>query len=485
MNRLADRYNSLPKQLKASFWYLVCNFVQKAVSVIFTPVFTRLMTTQEYGHYGVFNSWDMIVSVFITLNLSYGVFTQGMVKHSDDKKNFACAFQGLTLALFFFWCLFYLAFHSVLNSVTGLNTREFVVMLGSAWTAAAYSLWAAEQRIDYNYRRLVFTTLASAICGPSLGIVFVKNVSDKVFGRVFAVFIVNIIVYIIPILFQMLNGGKLFHKGYWKYALLFNIPLIPHYLSQTILSNSDRIMIEKISGESEAGMYNLAYSIAVIAVFFNSALLQTIHPWLYQRIKERQVDQIKTAVYPAFFVIGIINLCLIIFAPEIIYIFAPKSYHEAVWIIPPVAMSSLFNFSYGLFADFEFYYDKPYLATFASVGGAGLNVILNYFFIRHCGYIAAGYTTLMCYILFAVFHYLFMIRICNTFMNRVRPYHTSVLLGGSICFLFLGFAFTAAYNYPMVRYGLVCSGFFLLFFFRKKIVRYVRVFINVRNGVKL
>ena len=160
MNGLIKKYDSLPKQLRASFWYLICNFLQKAVAVIFTPIFTRLLTTQEYGHYGIFNSWDLIISVFVTLNLSYGVFTQGMVKNSGDRKSFAASFQGLTFVLFCIWIFIYILFHVNLNRMTGLSTREMLVMLGSSWTSAAYGLWAAEQRIDYHYRKLILRQYA-------------------------------------------------------------------------------------------------------------------------------------------------------------------------------------------------------------------------------------------------------------------------------------------------------------------------------------
>ena len=43
--------------------------------MITTPIFTRLLTTQEYGEFNVFNSWLSIVTVFVTLNLYNGVFT--------------------------------------------------------------------------------------------------------------------------------------------------------------------------------------------------------------------------------------------------------------------------------------------------------------------------------------------------------------------------------------------------------------------------
>ena len=42
------------------------------------------------------------------------------------------------------------------------------------------------------------------------------------------------------------QGKKFFSKKYWKYALKFNIPLIPYYLSQVVFNTSDRIMISYI-----------------------------------------------------------------------------------------------------------------------------------------------------------------------------------------------------------------------------------------------
>ena len=62
---------------------------------------------------------------------------------------------------------------------------------------------------------------------------------------------------------EMIKGKKFYSAKFWKHALMFNLPLIPHYLSQTILNSADRIMISSLVGASEAGIYSLAYSISV------------------------------------------------------------------------------------------------------------------------------------------------------------------------------------------------------------------------------
>ena len=66
MNKLLVKYRSIPVQVKASLWFLICAFLQKGISFITTPIFTRLLSTSEYGQYNVFNSWMNIIIVIVT-----------------------------------------------------------------------------------------------------------------------------------------------------------------------------------------------------------------------------------------------------------------------------------------------------------------------------------------------------------------------------------------------------------------------------------
>ena len=76
---LLIKYENLPVQMRASVWFLLCGFLQRGISVITTPIFTRIMTTTEYGQYNVFSSWMSIITCFVSLNLYGGVYAQGLV----------------------------------------------------------------------------------------------------------------------------------------------------------------------------------------------------------------------------------------------------------------------------------------------------------------------------------------------------------------------------------------------------------------------
>ncbi|MCD8366369.1 MAG: oligosaccharide flippase family protein, partial [Clostridiales bacterium] len=280
---------------------------------------------------------------------------------------------------------------------------------------------------------------------------------------------------------QVFRGKTFYSKKFWGYAVRFNLPLIPHYLSQTVLNSADRIMINSMIGSDKAGIYSLAYSISLIMTLFNTALSQTLSPWLYQKIKDKKETEIATLAYTTLLLIACVNLLLIGLAPEVVAIFAPESYYEAIWIIPPVAMSVYFMYSYDLFAKFAFYYEKTNFIMAASVIGAVLNIVLNYYFIPVFGYIAAGYTTLVCYIFYCVGHYFFMCKICDKFCDGVRPYEIKKILAITIPFLAGGFLMLFTYNHIVVRYAVLAVALMLIVVNRKKIIGAVKNILAVRN----
>lgn len=467
---MVSHYRSLSNPVKASFWFLICSFLQKGISVITTPVFTRLLSTAEYGQYSVFNSWYGIALILIALSLSAGVHSQGIVKYEEERDVFTSSLLGLTLTSAAVWTLVYFLFRTYWNNTLGLTTVQVLCMLSLVLTTSIFNFWANGERVDFKYKTLVIVTLLVSVFKPLLSILFITHSQDKVTARILGIVIVELLAYGWMCCVQMRKGKTFFSKKYWLYALAFNLPLIPHYLSQTVLNSADRIMIERMIGASEAGIYNLAYSIALIMTLFNTALMQTISPWMYRKIKEKKEKDIAPIAYSTLIIIAVVNLLLILMAPEIVAVFAPKPYYQAIWVIPPIALSAFFMYAYDLFAKFAFYYEKTGFIMIASVVGATVNVILNYFFIQKYGFIAAGYTTLVCFILYALGHYVFMQKVCREFCEKRYPYETITIVFIALPFIALGFALLFTYNHPVLRYSVFLTALVFCAVCRKKIL---------------
>lgn len=477
-NSLIKKYQSLTVQIKASFWFLICSFLQRGISVITTPIFTRLLTPEEFGQFSVFNSWMGIIGIFITLRLSYGVYAQGLVKFENENNLFSAALQGLSIVLVSGWTLIYLCFSRFWNSIFHLNTWQMILMLILIWTSNVFEFWASEQRVNFKYHALIIVTLMVSVAKPIMGIILIHRLEDAVLARILGLVLVEIVAFSWMALYQIYRGHVFYSKKYWKYAILFNLPLVPHYLSQTVLNNSDRIMIERMVGSREAGIYSLAYSVAMVMTLFNIALMNTMSPWIYKKIRDGRICDIAKTAYATLLLIAFVNLMLIAFAPEIITLFAPREYFEAVWIIPPVALSVYFMFAYDLFAKFEFYYEKTHYIMLGSVIGALLNIVLNYFFIPQYGYLAAGYTTLFCYIIYALFHYRFMKSVCYEKLGGISVYDAKVLLSISILFILLGSTYALMYHSLLLR---ICISASLLVGLSLKWKNLIFIFKNLIN----
>ncbi len=481
---LLNKYTSLSVQVKASFWFLICGFLQKGVSIITTPIFTRLLSTAEYGQYSVFNSWLGIVSVFVTLQLYSGAFTQGMVKFENKKMKYASSIQGLCLTLVVCWTIIYLLFHEFWNNLFELTIVQMLAMLVLIWSTSVFNFWSVEQRVDLRYHTLVTITIVSTLAKPFVGIIFVILAEDKVTARILGLALVELVCYTWMFFSQMHRGKTYFDRSFWKHALLFNLPLLPHYLSMVVLNSSDRIMINNMVGSNEAGIYSLAYSISQIMTVLNTALLQTIEPWMYKKIKANRMEDLSGVAYPAVIGVSAVNILLIAFAPEAIALFAPPAYYDAIWVIPPVAMSVYFMFAYSFFAVFEFYYEKTKYIAIATVSGAVLNIVLNYIFIKLFGYCAAGYTTLACFIIFAVYHFHFMRKICKKEMGEVFPYSTRILLIITGIFMVLGFALLFTYYNVFVRYVFIVLLFIVVIIKRKTILKMAKKILDIRHSAE-
>ena len=70
--------------LKSGIWYTISDFLLRAIGLITTPIFTRLLSHEEFGLFSNFHSWQLVLNVFISFNL---VATLISAKY-DFKKEF-------------------------------------------------------------------------------------------------------------------------------------------------------------------------------------------------------------------------------------------------------------------------------------------------------------------------------------------------------------------------------------------------------------
>ena len=474
IDNLRNWYFDLPLAVKSTVWFVICNILQRGISLISTPIFTRLLTTEQYGVYSVYQSWYNIIAVFATLNLYCGVFNNGLTKFSNDKSRFTSAMQGLSTTITLIIAIIYGFGFSFWNSVFKMDPIYVVLIFIELLFVPAFQFWAVCQRYNYEYRALVIVTLLISGLSPVVGIISVLHTQHKAEARVFSYVLIQVAVGFV-LYFYNISKGKIFYsKKYWSFALSFNLPLIPHYLSQIVLQQADRVMINSMVGTSEAGIYSIAYTLSTLMIIVTSAIEDSFVPFVYQHLKNGNYDLLKKLISVLLTFVGLCCVVVSLFGPELILLLASKSYYEARWIIPSVSASVYFIFLYNVFSNFEFYYEKTKFTMVASCVAALSNVVLNYIFIAKYGYIAAGYTTLVCYVIYAIAHGIIACRI----LKKYRIQHKAIDFASCylISFLVLVFSLliTILYHYSFIRYFIVICVLVIAMISYKKVMMFFK-----------
>lgn len=469
------RFKSIPVEVRASVAYTLCSILQNGLAFITLPIFTRLMSTEQYGQYTIYASWSAMICIFVTLNLPYGSFAKAMVKYEDRREAYISSAEGICLLLAGIFFVIYLPARAFWNRFLELPTALVVVMVLEMLANTGILLWSGKKRFEYKYKEVIAVTLVTSLLAPVLAYLLVINTEEKGYARIIGYASVTILVGGAVFIMNAYRGKRLYTKELWSYALSFNLPLICYYLSQSVFNQSDRVMISHYCGKDKAAVYGVAYSLSMVLTFVLNAINNSYVPWFYGKIEQnakRDNQKISAiiAILMAFLLLGVIWL-----APEIILIMAGAKYTGAIWVVPPVAMSVLLLFYSQLFINVEFYYEKKKHLIFASVGSAAVNIVLNAWLIPVFGFVAAGYTTLVSYVIFVAANYIAMIRTLREKEIQNDAYNIRLLF--IIFAVFAAFTCIAVllYKLPVIRYSFIGVVLVTAFLVRKKIMEYINL----------
>lgn len=388
--------------IKAGIWYTFSSFFTKGIAFITTPIFTRLLSNNDYGEYSNFVAWTGIIVIIATMEMHATVNRARYDYDNLDGYLSSVAITG-TIVTTILWGIVQL-FPDFFCKFFSMDIQYINILFITTMVSPALQLLQAKNRINYKYKAYVALSFGSALLSTlvSLGLVIIMQ--DKLVGRIIGhygtVFIIDLCVYI-----YIIYKGRQFKWLECKYALLICIPMIPHLLSKYILNQSDRIMIKQFCGASDAAFYSLAYNCAMIPIMLATATNIAWSPWSSEKIYEKKYGVVRRASYYYILLFYAVVLGVFVFGPETVLILGGEKYAEAVYVLPPVVMGAAFQFLYNLYVSLEQFAKKTVGMALGTVVAALINIGLNWALIPMFGYIAAAYTTLVGYACLLVIHY--------------------------------------------------------------------------------
>lgn len=422
-------------------------FLVKGIALVSIPVFTRMLTVEEYGLVSAYSSYVSFLLVVIGLSLNSSI--------QNARFDFEGRFGEFNFSISVASFVCFIAEAIVLNLLHGpvcdflsISWGNMNIVLMIAFSQYTLSTFLKINTVDFRFRANVALSSLNAICNLGVSVILIIVLPDHVFARMvgqlsFMLFAA------VGIYILLAKRSKLrFSISDVAYALRFAVPNIFHQLSMVVLNQFDRVAIIRFSGDVASGIYGVVFNFEMIIQMVFSALNEVWVPWLYRKLNAGEVESVVswTKGYVATFSLGVVAVIMV--SPELMMLLAPPEYAEGRYIVAPLVLSAYFVFLYSFYVNIEIYCKMNKYLAFGTVMAALLNIVGNIIFIQMYGYMAAAYTTLAAYVLLFVFHVF-----VATVVLKVSIYSVKIFLPWVILTCFSGVVLSFIIESVFLRLG--------------------------------
>lgn len=419
--------------IHAGVGYTVGNILVKGIAFLTIPVFSWLMTTAQYGVYNTYSAYLSIFAVIVSLglpnsvrNIHYDLPECENLYHSNSM---VLIIAAMTVAL-----AVLCAFSLTISNLLALSVPFLTVIVLNGCFVAIQSYYFTMLTVSYRYQRFLKLSVFYSVSSVSLSIVLIcmKYGNNSAWGRALGNLVPMIFIAIYVLAGIWKNKRPVIRKDLTIYGLKFGLPLIPNDLSSLVLAQFDRVMIFRIIGETEAGIYSFAYNIAVIYQVLTNSVESAWTPWMFHQLHHGNKEVVCSRITVYVLILSGVTSVLILGSPELIMLMSRSAYWDSKTVVIPI-IAAMYMYALAMVpVGMEFYCKKTGRISLFTFCTAICNIFLNAIFIPKAGYIAAAYTTLASYFLYALFHMISGGRLVGIHILRMPSVLISILFVSGI-----------------------------------------------------
>jgi len=359
---------------------------------------TRYLTPNDYGIVATFSVLLAVITVFVGLNLQGAINVNFFKLKKEELKEYIGNVVFILLSSFILVYIVSYILKSSLSIFTKFPEKWIpsiaIIALFQFFFRLNIELWKVEQKpLPYSLFQISRTIL-----DVSLAVVFVVLFCWGWQGRLLGAVITSIIFGILSIfiIYKREYIKFSFNKKYIKDALFFGVPLIPHALGGWIITGIDRIFINSMVNVAATGSYSVGYSVGMIIGLLAGSFHLAWSPFLFEKLKENNYStKVKIVKFTYLYDGGIIFLALALsfIAPYFLKFFVSENFYFAYKYVLWIALGYAFQGMYLMVVIYIFHIKKTYILAWVTFASAGMNIVLNYFFIKANGAIGAAQAT--------------------------------------------------------------------------------------------
>jgi len=386
--------------------YVLGNFLRKTIGFFLIPVYTRVLTPDDYGIVGLTTAVGGLLGIIMALGIS-GAVARYYFEYVDDPQRLK---EYITTS-FLFLIIF------VGAAVLGL----------SLWGEPLWKLITSGQVPFKPYVQLMlWATYAGLVIDLPMQLYQTQQKSGQFITVQLSNFFLTLIATILFVvilrmgargqllgglvgdgLFALVLSISLLRRWFvprlrWEYikvSFVFGLPLIPHVLSGWAMAAADRLILERFVPLEQLGMYTLAYSLGMVMATLTNSINKAWAPYYYDLMQRNDKPDDRMIQIVSLYVPIIGGICLAgaLFCQEVIVFLTPQRYYATSPYVPLILFAYLLQGYYFFSVAPLFFYKKTQVLPWVTALSAVINIVLNVLFAPKIGIFAAVWATVIAY----------------------------------------------------------------------------------------
>lgn len=388
-----NRYKVLLKNIS---YLTVGTFTSKFLLFLLVPLYTGILSTQEYGTFDLIsNSIDLLLPI-LTLNIIEAVLRFPIDKDKDVNYVSSVYTIGVRYSLYGSSIVFLLLglnhIFMIVPSIIQYEVYIFLLYFVQAFNQLFTSFGRAINRI----KEIAIAGVLNSIALVSLNLLFLLYFKLGLAGYFWAI----IISYIVSNIYYAFTLGvhKYFRLKVDKKLVFemiaYSFPMVFNTVGWWINNVSDRYIVTWLCGAAANGIYSISYKIPSILNVFHAIFMQA---WILSAVKEYKSEknsQFFRNVYNSYSgLLVVITSLLIILSKPIAFVLFQKEFYQAWKYAPFLLIAVIFGSLSGVLGGvFSAEKDSKMFAISTGIG-ALTNIVLTIVLVKSFGPLGAAVAT--------------------------------------------------------------------------------------------
>lgn len=406
--------------------YGLSSIVARIINFFFVPLYTRMLTTGNYGLASELLAYIALLQVVLTFGMETGFFRFASKDKDRSEIIFSTALMSLGATSISFLLLIilfsgqlsvfaahpvnYIIYAALILAIDCFTAILFAELRfkNKAFKFALFRSIKILSEVGFNV--ILFFVLPNYfITHPdSFLLKFIPATPD--YGYILMAILLSCIVSLVLFLPRLLKVHFVFSKQQFHLLMLYSLPLMIAGLPGVANDFISRIFFRFFAPptspwQDQLGIFNANVKLAVFMVLFVQMFRYAAEPFFFSSSMREDMKKVYADVMKYFVAFCVLIFLAIAMYPELFALLLGKEFRSGISILPIMLIA---NILLGIVFNLSMWYKlsgKTQYALTITLLGLGINLAINILFMPVYGFMAAAWGYLLSYLAMVIFSY--------------------------------------------------------------------------------